>query len=408
MNEHILQLDSLYIVNVKGMVVTKAGALQMEMPVVLARHKIWVADMNQELKSAQNLARSRRPPPVMRNPILQQAPLSCAVEHVESWFDTRHREAFEPLRIWAETHNVGDLAESAKFVAVLLGEAPKELDVAVFRHMLWQIKRKLLESSSTFEMFLNITGPQGVGKTYAMRKLLGFLGDCYGEVPLTTILDSRASFMHRFLYANMCEELQGADRADVERLKGVITSHDLSYRVLGTNKMATVKQNTTFFGTSNKSVFDSFRDSTGMRRFYELHVPAPIKRPGLAAVDIQAVWNGIDASQSEPIYINAYKDQLEQSQQQQLYMSSFQEWQADHQVKEGDSHVFGSALYEHYKRQCEAASNRPTVRQSFYRELQAVGIQRSTYANAATFLIDQTSALRYFKTGIAKHEQLNN
>jgi predicted P-loop ATPase len=223
------------------------------------------------------------------------------------------------------------------------------------------------------------------------------------------MLDDRSAFMYRFTYVNMCEELQGADRADIERLKGIVTSKEVHYRILGTHTLGIAKQNTTFFGTSNKSIFDSFRDTTGMRRFYEIRIDQPVVPEALAAVDIQAVWDGIDASVEAAHYLAPHKITLEEKQAQDKYLSNFQEWAQELGIKSGTIYMAGQALYDHYKIHCTNTMTQPLVRQSFYRELKSAGFQRTTYGNATVFLIDEmTAAQTNLKHGVKRFNQLGD
>lgn len=188
-------------------------------------------------------------------------------------------------------------------------------DIAVFKHFLWQVKRKLNELPVTYHLMLNITGKQGVGKTAAVSRLLAPLGTLVQKRKLKELSDDRSSYLMGRIAVVLCEELAGGSNADIESLKAMITAEDMSSRRLGTNSDVTNAQNVTLISTANISVSEVIADSTGMRRFYEVKFNES-KEPcwaALKAVDIMDVWRSIDHTIDTP-YTLEYKDIIETKQ----------------------------------------------------------------------------------------------
>lgn len=147
---------------------------------------------------------------------------------------------------------------------------PTELDVAVYKHFFWQVKRKLLNLPIKFEMMICIKGPQGVGKTRSTKALLTPLGELATVRSLKELLDERNLYSLTKSYVNTFEELTGALKADIDALKALMSRDTNMWRRLGQNAHSLGKNNCTFISTANVSVLDTFYDPTGMRRFYEV------------------------------------------------------------------------------------------------------------------------------------------
>ncbi len=181
-------------------------------------------------------------------------------------------------------------------------------DIAAFKHFLWQVKRKLNELPVTYHLMLNITGPQGGGKTSAVSTLLSPLGSLVQKRKLKELSDDRSAYLMGRIAVVLCEELAGGSNADIESLKALITAEDMSSRRLGTNSDVTNAQNVTLISTANISVAEVIADSTGMRRFYEVNFSKAYEAcwAELAKLDTLDIWRSVDHNH-EP-YTLAFKD----------------------------------------------------------------------------------------------------
>jgi hypothetical protein len=405
-------LDKAYKVDESGIVYAQADPSQeVDIGTVIKIHKRFLADYNKRLAAIAKVAGSAKTAKLLSDEdlaIYRRGALNSPQENAELWWAERRREALAAVRSLGASYNPSDIGESERFIKVLTAGAATPLDIAVFRHMLWQVKRKLNGRSTKDEMFLNLVGKQGVGKTYSLREILFKpLRGCFTELPLQQLLDDRVgSFEHVFV--NMFEELQGSQKADVEKLKSLITAQRSYYRPMGTNITATSKLNLTCVGTSNVSVYDCFRDATGMRRFYEIELAPALDRAALNRIDARAIWDGIDASIAQPHYLEPVRKELEARQAAEAFLDSFQEWLQETPIAAGPIQVKGTEMYERYKRHCIDTGAYTLKRQGFYKRLVKEGIKRDSYANATTFCLDEISANQYFKNGIATHSQFAN
>ncbi|MFM8313665.1 MAG: VapE domain-containing protein, partial [Deltaproteobacteria bacterium] len=167
-----------------------------------------------------------------------------------------------------------DEMQIEKFVSLLCGEVNPnhELDVAVLKHFIWQVKRKLNDLPVDHHMMPVVVGPQGIGKSVVILKLLEPIKDLVGNPPdLATLGDAKnSSFLFRH-YVLFFDEMARAQRADINKLKNLISSATIEYRPLYSNSIDKRKNTATFIGASNNGVADNINDPTGMRRFWEIN-----------------------------------------------------------------------------------------------------------------------------------------
>jgi hypothetical protein len=89
------------------------------------------------------------------------------------------------------------------------------------------------------------------------------------------------------------DELAGLAKAEIEKVKSVLTAPVLTYRPMRSNTFVDVPNNMMMIGTSNLSLGEIVRDHTGMRRFYEM--PGNVDKAhwrAINALDYAALWAG--------------------------------------------------------------------------------------------------------------------
>jgi predicted P-loop ATPase len=185
--------------------------------------------------------------------------------------------------------------------------------------MIWQIKRKLNGFATKYEMMFVLTGGQGAGKSHALRHyLFKALGDlAYSSAGFDALSDQREGRLFSDHYAIMFDEMSGAQKADMERVKQIITSGIIKQRRMGTTSHDSIPMNASFFGTANNPLETLIRDNTGMRRFWELKVDtADITRQKwglLGTIDYMDIWRSADenaeTSPIEPVLFDIQKTQ---------------------------------------------------------------------------------------------------
>lgn len=203
--------------------------------------------------------------------------------------------------------------------------AERELEVAVVRHWMWQVKRSLADLPIEHHLMPILLGPQSSGKSTATRLLCGPLEElacipASGEM----ITDPRSIPSLSKFYAGVWDEMEGADRGSIEAIKRAITSAKLTYKPLYTNGSATVRVTMQWFGTSNKSVASMVKDATGNRRFIELTSLLRCDWATIGAIDYDLVWASVDHEAPAPIV--PFLPQLVEVQRSQVYRDTVTAW----------------------------------------------------------------------------------
>ena len=195
---------------------------------------------------------------------------------------------------------LGD-GELARFVEAVTGKiAP--LDVAVVKHFVWQVKRKLHGQPVEHHLMPILVGSQNVGKTAALRALCAPIADlCDSPSDLTFLGDERQNFRLAKSHIILLDEMGYADRVSVDVLKNKITADRLSWRILGSNKQTSSPNVATFVGASNKQLLDLIYDPTGMRRFYEVECAKKMNWEQINGINYTNLWASVDPSGLCPI-----------------------------------------------------------------------------------------------------------
>lgn len=192
----------------------------------------------------------------------------------------------------------------------------QKLAIAGLSQLIWLVKRRLSSLNTFDDIMVNIFSDksvnqrsQGTGKSAFWDYFASPLQTLYtpgGSVEL--ISDSRRIASLNSKWFVRFDELHSFDKADTAKVKQIITNRSLDYGVMGTNKMAAVKNNAVFVGTSNPTIAELYRDTSGMRRFIELEITPPenlINRLNLyTQIDWTSLWQSVDHLGPSPYSLN--------------------------------------------------------------------------------------------------------
>jgi hypothetical protein len=187
----------------------------------------------------------------------------------------------------------GDSDLVTKWVKAVTGNESPE-DITVMTHFIWQIKRKMRELAVIDHIMPVIFGPQGSGKTIAITKLLSPIAHYTLNFGLEEFTDSRFAVSLSNNYVAFFDELAGASKAEIGLLKRQITSSENDFRHLGTNVMDKVRNRCTCIGATNTSLDLIIKDSTGMRRFWEISSQEMTDREIINSLDYVALFKSVD------------------------------------------------------------------------------------------------------------------
>lgn len=215
-----------------------------------------------------------------------------------------------------------------KLLQLWLGKDPEAKEVAVLKHFLWQVKRKMFNKEVKDHMMIILNGPQDKGKSTAIRKLLESLNDLQCESNLDTVTDTRSALSLSKFLVFFFDELQKIEKTDINALKGIITSKTVSYRPMGTNEIVPVNNKSTFIATINGYMDEKIVDSTGMRRFYQLtfrdNVDSTIWEQ-INNFNYIELWNSIDENQDNT-FVREFKEEITELQKTYIINEPIQEF----------------------------------------------------------------------------------
>ena len=167
---------------------------------------------------------------------------------------------------------------------------------AIGRIFLVAACRRLLEPGCKFDEALLIGGPQGVGKSTAI-KLLAMRPDWFTDsLPFQ---DSEQKIIEQTQGKWIIEiaEMRGARKVDQESMKAHMSrTSDRARPAYGWTVQEVPRQFVTFMSTNNPK---SLSDPTGNRRFWPIWVDQPVDLAGLAQVREQLWAEALEAAESK-------------------------------------------------------------------------------------------------------------
>lgn len=186
---------------------------------------------------------------------------------------------------------------------------------SVLLKFIHQVKSKMLNREVTWHLMPVLLGKQGIGKSTFVNTMCGPLKELVRAVPFDEIADSRTTREIARTPIVLVDEMAGAKKAEMSKVKQLITADETDTRVLGTNAMVKSSVRTTFIGTANEEMDQLIRDKTGNRRFVGIRM---VDTPDWSlTVDWKAVWQSVDVN-VDPIMAHAATLKIVQSGQRSL------------------------------------------------------------------------------------------
>lgn len=189
-----------------------------------------------------------------------------------------------------ESSNEDPLTE---FLIAVTGKCT-QLDMAIVKHFIWQIRRKLFGLPVEHHLMPVLYGEQGSGKSRALELLLSPISSVVLHTSLSEIVDDRLQPQLGNHFVALLDEMAGASKTDIASLKRIMTLPTVMVRKLGTSNLISVPQNCTFIGATNKELNSQIKDPTGMRRFYEMKTLARMDWKAIGSIDYLKIWKSID------------------------------------------------------------------------------------------------------------------
>lgn len=184
--------------------------------------------------------------------------------------------------------------ELEKFVGAVTSNEKTELTLAILKHFIWQVKRKMKGLRVQDEMMPVLSGPQRSGKTQAIAKLMAPLKELVGLKSVSSLTQDNQFPMFESFYVIICDEMARSAQADIDTLKGIITSTHLQTKRYYAQTQLHIKNNCTLIGSSNYTLDALLKDPTGMRRFFEVQSLEVCDWNAINSVDYLELWRSVD------------------------------------------------------------------------------------------------------------------
>ena len=169
-------------------------------------------------------------------------------------------------------------------------------------------------------------GPQGSGKTTAVRHLLSPLEEYTSAVGFDVFEHDSKMYTLSTIPVMFFDELAGISKAENERLKDIMHTRQRELRkIYGSPVNRTLISS--FIGCTNKELNTLIRDETGNRRYLQVDTPVRMERADIMAFDAMALWRAVDEDGDPPLYANAVDLKAVQDvQATQRHLSNVEEW----------------------------------------------------------------------------------
>lgn len=270
-----------------------------------------------------------------------------------------------------------DLGELRRFLIAATGKC-SEIELAIMAHSVWQVKRKLFNRRVRDHVMVVLRGPQGGGKTEALKILFEPVKAWFKNASLKEVADERWKLLFRNALVIFCDELQHAEWASVDSLKNIISADELETRILGTNTYSNVRQNCTFIGASNRPLAEIIRDPSGMRRFFEVETLPKMDWEAINRIDVLKLWRGIDENSNET-YIKPFKLEIASMQKDLILPDLEEEFLIQFDLlNESIERDFLSCaeIYDLYVRHCKQNGERTKTSNAFFRKVKSLGLRK--------------------------------
>jgi hypothetical protein len=203
-------------------------------------------------------------------------------------------------------------------------DAGVDFVVSVLKKFIWQVKRKMLGLPVTDHLMPVILGPQGVGKSTFVRRLLEPISDVYANTDFAAVSDARNIELWAY-FVLFLDEMGHATKADIDATKFCISADRLDRRPMHTNRTVQIKNCATFIGCSNKELDQLIRDETGGRRFVAIRFRHEPDWDYLNALNIkELLWPSVNEKGDDPMRAQAAT--LKRLQDDQREKSSVEIW----------------------------------------------------------------------------------
>ena len=203
-------------------------------------------------------------------PSISRAALAEAIQTVA------HTRRFHPIREYLQGLQWDGKSRIDKWLIHAIGESPESLDAAkreylelVGRFLLLGMVNRVMEPGCKFDYCVVFEGVGGLRKSTLVETLGG--KEYFSDTPFNLDKGKEAQEQVAGLWVYEIAELSHFSKADVEAIKGFISSKVDRYRVAYGTTVSAFPRQVVLVGTTNQNTY--LRDRTGNRRFW----PVPVR-----------------------------------------------------------------------------------------------------------------------------------
>ncbi len=210
-----------------------------------------------------------------------------------------------------------------------LFQEPAYADAAI-RKFIWQVKRRMIGLYIEHLQFLVFGGGQGTGKTELARCLIKPMEELSCESSMDQVADDK-NFSLRSMFVVFVDELAKADRADMNKLKTMVTGKSNTSRRMYSHTAQKVTINMTLLGTADKRVRQIVSDVAGMRRFVEvMTIPKHQSQRFDWQTEVEQfpwldLWKAVDHTTDDPL-MTPYGDLVRAKQEDMRGRDNVESW----------------------------------------------------------------------------------
>lgn len=184
---------------------------------------------------------------------------------------------YNPITTWLDGLEWDGEPRMDTLLPCFLGTDMSDYNVSVMRLFMMGAVARAYEPGTKFDYMPVLIGPQGLGKSFFLRKL-GHCSDWYCDNFNTIEGDAAAEKLRGLWIVEMAELLAAKKQRDVESIKAFLTSQVDTIRPKYARETEQRPRACVFAGTTNNPQF--LTDTTGNRRF--LPVECGINKPAMS------------------------------------------------------------------------------------------------------------------------------
>lgn len=317
--------------------------------------------------------------------------------------DVDRNELFEEVRALLRFNN---------FVAA---DELSELDVWATLQALSHIKHCILYSNgldsrrpvAERNFLLNFYSYKGgIGKTTFCRYLLKPLQGFAAELTAELLTDSRAQSKAFQLNAFLLDEFNKLPHDSLSTLKSVLTSREITTRVMRANDLDTTEINFGILSTSNVSIYDFIKDPSGHRRYWEITCNSDNSgnedyKDFEYKINALEIWQALEYGSPYTYLSHERRAEMSRYQAEQVQQSPLDEFILEVNIHPGVDEVIPfvdfRAAYRKYLATAQI-ENEGVRSQHLAKELSARGFKpRSRGDNGRGLRVDRLSYERFYK-----------